>query len=898
MAAVADLSEEERYLLAILQDQSGIDIAEFCWEDRTAPDNIFRCYDYQYAWYRHEDKFQVDQCVAEGSLVLTERGNVPIEDVRVGDRVLTHEGRWRRVTQVWDKGEQDVVQVAGNGNWRGLTVTPDHRLLTRLLRRKTALDAPEWTEAAQVATRPDRHHKWATPSTIEPLPLPAICERYAPGRANDLTPSHFDQDEFWWLVGLFVAKGSTSSSFGKSGKRNRVTLSVHEDEVAKVTDALAAIGFAYNLSPVRGERCTNIVINSLTLATFLTELCGTGARTKRLHPALLAHPRRAQVLDGAAFGDGYLREGRIEYSTTSHALAVDMRLLASSLGYASSMGEHKARDSKINGRLIRGGICYRVGIVVEPRRRTRAVFDGAHVWYSMVRAEEAGSARCYDLEVEEDHSFVAEGVVVHNCARAVGKSLGIQMRAFAFPFTHAGQEMLVTAPELIHLDPVTKYIEERITNCRLGREYLKTSGKATGFTHRPFEVTFRNGATIKGRIPQKDGKGVKGMHPLKLEMDEAQDYPEPGWVELGETLKFGDAHATWRAHGVSRGERDRYYKQTQKDSGWFVHRITAMHRSDWTKEEREAKAELYGSRDHPDYRRNILGLHGDATSSLFVLHRLMSCVDTDENSDYNQSLYYSARISDEMLMERGLPIEELLIFPASHKAYDRVWVGMDVGLTNHPSEIVISGEESPTPTRFKDDEGELRPSTKLKMLARIHLERISAPNQRRVLEHVYEFYKPKAIAMDRTGLGLPIYQEIQEMGNRGFIATMRAYNFSEKITVGYDSSDADDDNPGGTPVMANVLEYASDMLRLYVDQKMVRLPYDGQLIREFQGVTYTIGRSNTDAYGKRHFYKGTAHALDAWRMLVVAHAQEKVEMSKAVLADFEPIMDVFMAPIW
>ena len=388
------------------------------------------------------------------------------------------------------------------------------------------------------------------------------------------------------------------------------------------------------------------------------------------------------------------------------------------------------------------------------------------------------------------------------------------------------------------------------------------------------------------------------MHPLKLEMDEAQDYPEPGWVELGETLKYGDDNATWRAHGVSRGERDRYYKQTQKDSGWYVHRITAMHRPDWTATERAAKAELYGSRDHPDYRRNILGLHGDATSSLFVLHRLMACVDTNENSPFNQELYYHVRITDEMLMERQLPIDELLVFPASHRAYDRVWVGMDVGLTNHPSEIMVFGEEETGVKhglkRSTDDSEAARPGMRLKALARIHLERISAPNQRRVLEAVWEFYRPQAIAMDRTGLGLPIWQEIQEMTNRGLIQAMRAYNFSEKIVVGYDTDLADEDKPAGEPINANVLEYASDMLRLYVDQKMVHLPYDAQLIREFQGVTYTMGRSNTDAYGKRHFAKGTAHALDACRMMVVAHAQEKVEKTKVVAEAWEPVLDTFM----
>lgn len=502
--------------------------------------------------------------------------------------------------------------------------------------------------------------------------------------------------------------------------------------------------------------------------------------------------------------------------------------------------------------------------------------------------------RCYDYQYPWYRTKAKSQI--DQCARAIGKSLGIQMRAFAFPFTHAGEEMLITAPELIHLDPVTRYVEDRIVSTRVGREFLKTGGKSTGFTHRPFEATFRNGSSIKGRIPQKDGRGVKGMHPLKLEMDEAQDYPEPGWVELGETLKFGDENATWRAHGVSRGERDRYYKQTQKDSGWYVHRITAMHRPDWTKEERIAKAQLYGSRDHPDYRRNILGLHGDATSALFVLHRLMACVDTNESSNYNQDLYYHVRVNDEMLMERGIPIEEYMLFPASHKAYDRVWVGMDIGLTNHPSEIMIFGEESVDRRDAAKNDGES--NVRLKAIGRIHLERISAPNQRRVLEAVWEFYHPKAIALDRTGLGLPIYQEIMESNNAPFAASIRAYNFSEKIIVGYDTEDADDDDPLGKPIMANVLEYASDMLRLYVDQKMLHLPYDAQLIREFQGVSYSMGRSNTDAYGKRHFHKGTAHALDGCRMMVVAHAQEKVEMLKAITEFYEPVYDQFISPIW
>jgi hypothetical protein len=504
--------------------------------------------------------------------------------------------------------------------------------------------------------------------------------------------------------------------------------------------------------------------------------------------------------------------------------------------------------------------------------------------------------RCYDYQYPWYRTRAK--MQIDQCARAIGKSVGIQMRAWAFAFTNPGEEMLITAPEMIHLDPVTKNIEDRIMGARMSREFLKKSGNSNGIKHRPFEAQFRNGATIKGRIPQKDGKGVKGMHPKKLEMDEAQDYPEPGWVELGETLKYGDEDATWRSHGVSRGVRDRYYKQTQPESGWYVHRITAMHRPDWTPEERAAKAELYGSRDHPDYRRNILGLHGDASSALFVLTRLMQCVDQNQGSYYNSEEYHHVRINDEKLRDSAMPIEELLEFPSIHKVYERVWIGMDVGMTNHPSEILVFAEEYPQPKNggHKED----LPNMRLKCITRVHLERISSPDQRRVLEAMYEFYRPQAISMDRTGLGLPIYQEIMEVAPAGMRRVMRPYNFSEKIVVGYeeDKSKTDDnfwyeEDEGPEEIKANVLEYSSDMLRSFVDQRKIMLPWDIDMIREFQGQTYVVAKSSTDAYGKKQFNKGKFHALDAARMALLGHLQDAISRMAEVV-DEEPVYDMFL----
>lgn len=484
---------------------------------------------------------------------------------------------------------------------------------------------------------------------------------------------------------------------------------------------------------------------------------------------------------------------------------------------------------------------------------------------------------------------------IDQCARAIGKSVGIQMRGFAFPFCNPGQEMLITAPELIHLDPVTKNIEDRLMSTRLSREMLKSGNQSTGITHRPFEAKFRNGSKIIGRIPQKDGKGVKGMHPRMLEMDEAQDYPEPGWIELIETLRYGDETARWRAHGVSRGVRDYYYKISNQPD-WFVHKVTAMHRPDWTDDERRSKADLYGSRESADYRRNILGLHGDAMSSLFVLHRLMACCDTNENSDYNTNIYTHIRISDEYLKDTGLLIEQIIeqALPRSHKAFKRVWMGMDVGMTNHPTEILVFGAEPKPNERRGATDGE-----RLRVLTRIHLERISGQDQLRVMNFLADFYRPMAFGMDRTGLGLPIYQVAQDpsMSNQFLAKAIRGYNFSEKITVGFEPIEHKEDEPyqewippEDRAILGNVLEYSSDQLRLLVDQARIVLPWDPDMLKEFQGQAYYIKSSATNPYGKKEFNKGKFHALDAARMGALAWSQEAIEKQMSIKPDQTEVM--------
>lgn len=490
---------------------------------------------------------------------------------------------------------------------------------------------------------------------------------------------------------------------------------------------------------------------------------------------------------------------------------------------------------------------------------------------------------------------------IDQAGRSLGKSMGIMMRAFAFPFNFPGQEMLITAPELNHLRPVTDKIENMIYANRLTRELLP-SQRGNGINHQPqFQVRFINNARIISRLPNRDGRGVKGMHPLVLEADEMQDFPDAGWVELIETMKSATPGAQWRCHGVSRGVRDRYYKYTMgldPDIPFYVHRYMAMHRASWSEKERKAKIAVYGgTEDNVDYRRNIYGEHGDATNPVFVLARLMGCVRINESpwaTTYNDDIYTKIKINDEILRHTG-SIRHFLEFPGSHldKKYTSFWAGMDVGYTRDPSEILIFGE-----CEQKGQESLLR------LLARVHMMRISAEDQADAVRAIFDFYgdRLRNFSLDKTGNGLPLWQMLDPLTGRytpdHIAQRVKGYNFSSKVPVEFDDRPLERrERPEDAVIEKNVVDFATDELRKLVDSRppRIELPHDQELLTEFQGQEIEYVRDEGSAAGvKKRYSGGSFHTLDAAKMMIAGRNLQLIDSVLNRPRRTAPTLDLFI----
>lgn len=437
-AVLEPLTAEEAALAAILMDESGLDQAEFLLVDQSKPDLCYRAKPFQWSWWRNRDPRQFDQCIAAGQRVLTEHGWIPIEEVPVGALVLTHRGRWRSVIDKWCKGTQEVVKITGQGvaAESGLVVTADHRMYARRVRRaskpkdghkgKKLLDAEwlapadwEWNDGSGTMTA-----NWATPTTVEPLPLPPqmvpVPGSHGPRIVDDvLTP------EWMWLYGLWLAEGSSYNG-------QISTWSVNTSEVEKVGAALDAVRLPYAVARVGTEECFTFRVSSRAVTRWLVREGGHLAHGKRLGSWVYGAPAdlRRAVFDGALYGDGHGHAKKQShhahaeiYTTVSEELALGMQLLGQTLGYSTSMWSREAGSCVTEGRTCATRKVWMLSFTLanEHQKAHTLIVDGVG-WTAVKAIAPAGEAEVWDLTVDEDHSFVVKNRIARNCSRDVGKS--------------------------------------------------------------------------------------------------------------------------------------------------------------------------------------------------------------------------------------------------------------------------------------------------------------------------------------------------------------------------------------------------------------------------------------------------------------------------------------------
>lgn len=312
-------------------------------------------------------------CFPAGTLVLTKRGLVPIEDVVVGDEAWTHENRWRPVTATMVRRSATVV-LAGKGN-HYLELTPNHRLWAR--ESSTQGSSLELGERADVPAGEMAGKCWATPAALGDVEFPDV-------------PSTVE----WGWLGRWAASGWVEGSTVVIRCVGR-----QADEVARQLPG------QWRLEADRDT--VDFVMLDPSTASWLCAHFNASLATRRLPAWVLALPPcdARRFLEGVVSASkGSTFDGPVVCVSVSKEVAHGIRLLAVRLG----------RDATVRPITERSDLW---AVSLEEGRQARLGSTGADAhWWGQVESVRAGrDTTVYNITVDEDHTYVADGIVVHNC---------------------------------------------------------------------------------------------------------------------------------------------------------------------------------------------------------------------------------------------------------------------------------------------------------------------------------------------------------------------------------------------------------------------------------------------------------------------------------------------------
>ena len=402
-------------------------------------------------------------CFAAGTLILTyDKGHTPIEDIRIGDLVLTHKGRWRKVTSTMQRTADTTFELSGIG-FHSIITTAEHPFFARRQEfewdneRRQAFrefSKPEWISVGTLPVENHQHNKrrWRFAQ-----PSPPITE-------DNHSP------DFWWVVGRYLADGwrvRRKWNVKPNGKRyerknnGRIVIACGK---AKFDETRRCIEKAFHSTIVEERTSYKFHITNTEFYRFIEQF-GEGAIEKRIPGKFIGLPANLSraLFEGYMSGDGNTDKRGRRATTISIRLAYGLSLLFhqaySRLGYVSYF--KRPKTCVIEGRVCNQHDTYSVGF--PDSNKSGFIEDGVG-WQLLSSVSKSDSRRVYNISVEEDESYTANNFAVHNCQdlSVSGKGKGIKVGTRSGLWFEYAKAINVLRPKYVIVENVPMLIRRGI----------------------------------------------------------------------------------------------------------------------------------------------------------------------------------------------------------------------------------------------------------------------------------------------------------------------------------------------------------------------------------------------------------------------------------------------------
>lgn len=368
-------------------------------------------------------------CFPAGYPVLTSKGLIPIEQIKLDDMVYTHAGRFRKVTRLFKRDYNDTVySVKSFGSNFETTATKEHPFF---------VNNGEWKESKNLSD-----------SDFSILTVPSITNdvsniRIPYKKRHNVALKHNGKNfesytvveddaelvlelntELLTLIGYYLAEGHLTKS-EKYNEYRRIVFSFGKSE-KEYGLALEAFNSAQKLGfnpSVKLSKCGyRVTIGSIPLATWMFNNFGKLAEHKSIPQWVIELPKEKLkvILEKYLNGDGYkvnTRKDMYRCNSTSKNLLMGMMLISLKLGFKPSISELKRKPTHIiEGRTVNQNTLYE--LIINKNTEVTKYLESDSIHYkqrikTVLPKHFSGSV--YNIEVDEDNSYCVNNHIVHNC---------------------------------------------------------------------------------------------------------------------------------------------------------------------------------------------------------------------------------------------------------------------------------------------------------------------------------------------------------------------------------------------------------------------------------------------------------------------------------------------------
>lgn len=340
-------------------------------------------------------------CFTAGHMVLTEKGYKPIETLKIGDLVVTHQGQLKPILRTGCE-VKPVGKLSAVGLPDGIISTPEHPFYAQEWKsintrrngkyyRKTIISPPEWVNAENMPNR-----QWVS--------LTQFCVMPFGGLHSKLT-----DEEVMFLAGYYLGDGWVRRWTGKNKKA--VVFALNRQKYHGFSKAFWQL--PHHITE-KGS-VIKVTICNTELADFLLSQFGEKASGKTIPAWCLSSDYREQLFAGYMATDGSRQGDKYSANTVSKTLAYGVAALAQTLGYVASVAEINVEPIKeIQGRMVNQQNYFQVRMFPQKSSR-KSRLDSNRLLRTVQSFTPIGNDVVYNIEVADDNSYILNNAVVHNC---------------------------------------------------------------------------------------------------------------------------------------------------------------------------------------------------------------------------------------------------------------------------------------------------------------------------------------------------------------------------------------------------------------------------------------------------------------------------------------------------